>query len=267
MPITTYIGYKAEVAAPYQTIHSSKNNLTTVGGRLYSFWATAPNAGAAPTTAAVPTNTTAGAIGELNATGIQRLAQMEMSQGNGGYVMVCDRLSHQGGLSGTVTTAQTTNLPTAALTRYTSGVGVFAALEIYTIIGTTGTTVTMSYTDQGGTNGQTSGAFAIGATQFREASRFLMMPLAAGDTGVRSVESVTVLATTGTAGNFGVTLFKPLFIVPMPAAGGQQVLADSILGLCGNMPEIVSNACLFYVYMANTTSSGVMQNVLKFIEE
>lgn len=267
MPITTYTGYKAKVAGPYQTIQHSKNSLTTVGGRCYSFWASAPFAGAAPTTAAVPTNATTGALGELNSSGIQRLAQMEISQRNGGYVMVCDRLSHQGGLSGIVTTAQTTNLPTAALTRYTSGEGVFVGLEIYTQIGTTATTVSVSYTDQSGNAGNTSESCVIGSTQFREAGRMLMIPLTAGDTGVRSVQSVTVLATTGTAGNFGVTLFKPLFVVPMPAAGGQQILADSVLGLCGNMPEIVSNACLFYVYVANTTSSGVMQNTLRFIEE
>ena len=53
----------------------------------------------------------------------------------------------------------------------------------------------------------------------------------------------------------------------MPSSGGQQILADSVLGLCGNMPEVVSNACLFYVYFANTTSSGVMQNTQIFIEE
>lgn len=267
MSIGTYVGYKAKVAAPFQTIQHTKNTLSTAIGRSYSFWATAPNAGAAPTTAAVPVRTTTGALGQFNSSGVQRLAQMECSHGNGGYVMVCDRLSHQGGLSGIVTTAQTTNLPTAALTRYTSGVGVMAALEIYTVIGTTATTVSMSYTDQDGNSGITSPSTVFGNTGFREAGRMIIMPLDAGDTGVRSVQSVTVLASTATAGNFGVTLFKPLFILPMPAAGGQQILADSVLGLCGNMPAITTDACLFYVYVAGAAASGVMQNTLKFIEE
>jgi hypothetical protein len=267
MPITTYTAYKADVDAPYQTINSTKASLATVAGRVNSFWTVAPFGGAVPTTAAVPTNATLGSIAQLNSSGIQRLAQMELSHGNGGYLMVCDRLAHQGGLSAIVTGAQTTNLPTAALTRYTTGAGVFAAIEIYTIIGTTATTVTASYTDQDGTAGNTTIATALGGTGFREAARFIILPLAAGDTGVRSVENINIVATTGTAGNMGITLFKPLFVVPMPIAGGQQIQADSVLGLCGNMPEIANNACLFYVYIANTSASGIMQNKLTFIEE
>ena len=130
MAIADYTTYKAEVAAPFQTLQHTKDSLTTVAGRLYSLWDTAPFAGAAPTTAAVPTSATTGAWGQQNSSGVQRVASVEASMAQGGYLIIADRLSHQGGLSGTVTTAQTTNLGTAALTRYTSGIGVMAGLEI-----------------------------------------------------------------------------------------------------------------------------------------
>jgi hypothetical protein len=189
-----------------------------------------------------------------------------MSIANASMVILADRLSHQGGLSGTVTTEQTTNLATAALTRYTDGVGVMAAIEIYTQIGTTGTTVTASYTNTTPTAGRTSVATVIGGTGFREASRMIILPLQQGDVGVRSVESVTVLATTGTAGAFGITLFKPLVCFPL-AVQGQQWLFDPLLNLGGNMPEIDGDACLQWIYVSSSSSTGIVMASLRFSED
>ena len=267
MAIADYDTYVAKVAAPFQRIQDTKNSLTTVAGRHYSMWATAPFGGAAPTTAAVPDNTTLGAMGQKDSSGTQRIAQVAASLGNSAYVIICDRLSHQGGLSGTATGAQTTNLPTAALTRYTSGVGVMAALEIYSAIGATATTVTCSYTNQAGTSGRTSVDTVWGGTNFNAAGRFILLPLQQGDTGVKSVESVTAAASTLTAGNFGVTLFKPLFGLPIPNIGSQQLLFDSVQSMGCMMPQVVNGACLFYVVIANTTSTGILQNAIRFIEE
>ena len=165
MAITNYSSYAAKSSVPHQRMQDTKNSFTTVAGRMHSVWAIAPDAGAVPTTAAVPTRSTTGAVGqEDGGTTARRLIQAPVSIGQSGFLLLCDRLSHQGGLSGTTTGAQTTNLPTAALTRYTSGVDVFLGVEIYSAVGTTGTTITASYTNQAGTSGQTSTAtvFEIG---------------------------------------------------------------------------------------------------------
>jgi hypothetical protein len=45
-------------------------------------------------------------------------------------------------------------------------------------------------------------------------NKFQIMPLQAGDRGVKSVESLTLSASTGTAGNFGLTLFRPIMTFP-----------------------------------------------------
>jgi hypothetical protein len=194
-----------------------------------------------------------------------RIASMEMAFSSvSGYLMIADRLSHQGGLSGILTGEQTTNLPTAALTRYTNGIGVFAALEIYTIIGTTGTTVTIRYTNTADTGGQVSPATVFGGSGFREVGKTILIPLAAGDIGVKSVQGVTLAATTGTAGAFGVTLFKPLMVFPIPREN-LQFTFDSVLDLC-NTPEIVDDACLFWMFTAPATS-GVMNGQINFIED
>lgn len=265
MAFVDFDEYKEVSRAPHQCALFSKNSITSVAGRLHDLWITAPDAGATPTTAAVPDRATTGAIGQRNpAADLKLIAAKIASAGIGTYMLV-DRLSHQGGLSGTVTTAQTTNLPTAALTRYTSGVGVMMALQIYTQIGATGTTVTCSYTNQAGTNGRTSQATDFGAASFRELNRLIIMPLQEGDTGVRSVESVTVLATTGTAGNFGVTLFRPILLMSTPVSG-QLFEWDGLLNLGGQTPDIVDNACLSLLAMPATTTSGIVQGQLRFAE-
>lgn len=203
-----------------------------------------------PTTAAACNASTTGALFQQpklpdTLTAQYWLAQCElMAASNGSAGVFFDRLSHQGGLSGTVTTAQTTNLPTAALTRYTDGKGVCIGIQIYTSIGATNTTLTCSYTNQAGTAGSTSKAISIGGTGRSNGGTLLLVPLQDGDTGVRSVESVTLAATTGTAGAFGVVLLKPLWLQPLSRA---QDLPSYVNGLmAGKMIEIEPNACLMF---------------------
>lgn len=266
MSIASYAAYKTKLDSPWRRINDTKNAITTVAGRLFSAWQVAPDAGAAPTTAAVPTNATTGSWGQNdNGPATQRLAESAASLATMGTVIVVDRLSHQGGLSGTTTTAQTTNLPTAALTRYTDGVGVFAALEIYSAVGSTGTTVTASYTDATLGAGQTTLATVFGGTGFNTANRCIVLPLADGGTGVQAVASVTVLASTATAGNFGVTLFRPLAVIPgeIPgAADDHEFLVDM-----GFIPVVPDGSCLQYIMCSNTTSSGILQTSHTLIED
>jgi hypothetical protein len=182
----------------------------------------------------------------------------------GMHLMLIDRLSHMGGLSATTTTAQ--NVNTAALTRYTLGAGVMMGVEIYTQIGTTATTLTASYTDQDNNSGITSPVITFGGTSYREVNTLLVLPLAEGDTGVRSVQTVTVAATTGTAGNFGVTLFKPLALIPLVC--GMPTSWNALMGGCGQLAEIADDACLGWmvVCFAGQTTSATIHGQVRFIE-
>lgn len=213
--------------------------------RLFDCWNASLIPGLAPTLPVVPTRTTTGAFGQQDGgTGQLGIIGAEIA-GHPGLITIADRLSHQAGLSGIVTTPQTTNLPTAALTRYTSGVGVFIALTIYTVVGTTATTVSVSYTNSAGVSGRTTPPMLFGGSLFREARRFLWLPLQSGDIGVRSVQNVTVLASTGTAGNFGVTLFKPLWVGMIEH---NQATMNIVNGYhAGLIPEVVNGACLFQI--------------------
>jgi len=185
---------------------------------------------------------------------------------HGAYIFV-DRLSHQGGLNATGTGAQTTNLPTAALPRYTDGRDVMLGLEIYTQIGSTATTVTVSYTNESGTSGRTTPAVVFGGTGTREVGRFMVFPLQAGDSGVRSVQSVTVAATTGTAGNFGVVLFKPLFMVPINNTDGPHIcdlISGNFIGYPGELPRQTNLSII--ATGTNTTGTGVGSIIFAFAD-
>jgi hypothetical protein len=276
MAISNETAYDSLLTQPFMRMRLSKNALTTVAGRSFSSWLQggSPAAGSAPTTAAAPTNATAGAL--LDANGqffngtnmrlLKTITDMAITS-PGAMITICDRVGHQGGLSATVTTAQSTNLPTAALTRYTSGVGVQVGLEIYTVIGTTGTTVSCSYTDQSSGAGNASPLATFGNTGFREASRIITLPLAVGDTGVKSVENVTVTASTLTAGNFGVTLYYPLVHIPVDDVLALKGYADALHGFGTWFPQIQSSACLFMIYHTLGTTTGVVQGDLLICED
>lgn len=240
----------------------------TIAGRLQSLWQYEgqPSSGAAPTTVATPDNTTNGGLKQTDpAGGTQKwLLGMTAAALNPGTLILYDRLLHIGNLSGTVTTAQTVG---GSLTRYTgtASVGNQIWVEIYTQIGTTATTITANYTDQDGNASQTTVATAIGGTNNREVQRIIALPLAVGDTGVRAVASVTVLATTGTAGAFGVSIVRPLLVIPLGVTGAGST-RDLIAGLPGPI-EIQTDACLALAWLANTTAAPQVFGSIHMIEK
>lgn len=237
---------------------------TPVAGRWASLWTYdgQPSAGVAPGAVAIPDNTTTGGLKQTDpGGGRQKWLLGAMASGLvAGGVLIYDRLLHISGLSGTSTGAQTVG---GSLTRYTDGLGNFVFAEIYTQIGASSTTITMIYTDQGGAS-STSPAVAWGNSGFREQTRAIMLPLAAGDTGVEGVTSVTAAATTGTVGDFGVTVAHPLLFVPVGHAGAATV-RDLLAGL-PPLQEVQTDACLAMLWLPATTSVPELLGVANTVE-
>ena len=255
MAIADLDAYKALLGDGEAVPIINPSSTAVTAGRPSDLWMALSPSNSNPTTAVAPTQANNQAIKFTNGSGRLNLLGARLNGLNDGTFIIADRLSHQGGLSGIVTTAQTTNLPTAALTRYTDGVGVHIGLSIYTQVGTTATTVTASYTNQAGTSGRTTAAVVFGGTGFREGNRLITLPLQSGDTGVRSVESVTVLATTGTAGVFGVTLYKPLFAIGLESMHGVFNGGFVTGGVGGGIPEILDDACLFPIAISGSVNA------------
>ena len=240
-----------------------------VAGRMSSFWLWNKHpggAGAAPSSSAIPVNDTTGALFQTDPGGgrTKYLLGAAVAPTQSGAYLLYDRLVHTGGLSGTVTTEQTTNLPTTTLTRGLSYTGNLIFLEIYSAIGATSRTVTVRYTNQAGTGSRTTKAVAIGNSGLQESERIIVCPLQDGDTGVKSVEGVTLSASTGTAGNFGVTIARPLLWLPVGGSGSGAV-RDCISGF-PSIPQIETDACLAMAYQATGTTAPQIHGEMHFIE-
>jgi len=239
-----------------------------VAGQVFSLWQSAgtPGAGAIPTTAAVCTSALTGSFGLVNQTapatsylGFMAL-QGSISPTN---VEVHDRLVHMGGLSGTVTTAQgalslVTTAPSAARIGDTNYDEVQWWLEIYTALGATGVNATVAVTYDDASTGNLT-AFALGATP-RAGRLYPLIPAVAGRF-IRSVNSVTLSATTGTAGNFGITATRARTSVSIPLLNKTENFDWAILGF----PEISNDSCLMLLMTCSTTSTGTILGMSKIL--
>jgi hypothetical protein len=112
--------------------------------------------------------------------------------------------------SGYLANTTSSNAVTAvSLPRFTTGEGVTFFLEVYTTgASSVATTATVSYTNQAGVAGRTATVTLPGS--WLTAIRAYSPVLQAGDTGVRSIQSVQLGASSPNAGNYGLTLFAPL---------------------------------------------------------
>lgn len=124
----------------------------------------------------------------------------------------------QAGSGTTATTSQ--NISSTSLSRWTTGEGTAMTMEITTAFGTaTGIpTITISYTDQAGNTGNSTGAISIGATSMIAGRLFPiqdgpMIRLASGDYGVRVIEGC-IFSAASASGIFAALVYKPLMVIP-----------------------------------------------------
>lgn len=215
MAITTIDGALAGMQPP-RFFHKAVSP-TAVLGRPQSTWGLAgvPGAGSFDTTlnGVVLDCTSALINGQLPffnpGSGTSYLARFVGSFSNGGQLLLCDRLWHNGGYTITSTSAQNSTTPTWPArdnTGSTNGDGVLLGLEVSSVTGAGAPTISVSYTNSSGTSGKTAtNAFAtVGASA---AGAFFPIGLQAGDTGVRSVQSLT-LSATWTSGTMNLVAYR-----------------------------------------------------------
>ena len=248
----------------------------TVAGQFHSLWRATgqPGQAAIPGAAAVCNNTLLGAIGftQQTAPATSYLGILEGLCSNAGTTIeIHDRLMHMGGLNGTLLTGQTVdvdinaNLATSNLdarkgdSNYSD---VQWWLEWYTDTGATASNATINVTFNDGTSNNLS-VVAVGGTV--RASR--MIPLnsliQAADAGkyIRDVNTVTLSASTGTAGSFGVTATRYRAALYKPVANARFTADWAGLGL----PEIANSSCLMALQIAGTTTTGAVRATGKII--
>jgi hypothetical protein len=232
-------------------------------GAFQSCWklAGAPAAGANPPvftagSGYIPTRATAGALGQANPSANLYIAQASLLSAlsgtlapPAGTLIIADRLWACSGFSGTTTTVQTVTTPGSLTAGRDPNTGddVEMWIEFYTAIGASASNLLITYVDQGGTAGNTV-TYAHPANAPTANQMVPILDLAAGDTGVQQLTSVDWSATTGTAGDFGITLLRRLAEIPI-AAGAVTNLNFADLGL----PEVLDDACLFFIWQHAST--------------
>jgi hypothetical protein len=266
MPIATLSDYKTRLNSFNREIIPFNFNTTSLGlfmqGNILSVPAyTAP--AAAP--GAAPTNSTNGFLQFNNPTSkTLLLIGAELNSASPASLTLIDVLSHLAGLSGTITGVQGTS--SAALTRYTDGIGVKLALSIHAQIGTTATTFTLSYTNSSDVAGRQSPLVAIGGTTLRDIGRFIPIPYFGDDIGVKSVQSTTLTATTGTAGSFGFTFYKPLAGLVIKGTQNETQYCNLINGGLSNTAVIPPNSALTFIIRTASIASGNLSGHLILTE-
>lgn len=258
MAITTLDGLIAGMQYPCEFVKAATPTL--VAGRPHSLFYLAGIPGAAiapsPGLSGVALTSYAGQLPFANpASGNSYLARLVGQATIAGQLILCDRLWHNSGFTITSTAAQTVNSvswPSRSADGTTNGAGVILGVEISTATSSGTPTITVNYTNQANTSGRsatnivaTSSSSAIGA--------FYPIGLAAGDTGVRSVQTLT-LSVTWTSGTMHLVAYRILARLDLSSAN----TPSSLDAVTGGLPRLFDNTVPFLLFVPSATTASVI---------
>ena len=230
---------------------------TLVAGRPFTPFYTAGIPGAATANASgvagAALTSYAGQIGIPTASGNTHLMRFSgVSSAQAGMLLLGDRLWHNSGLSVTTTGAQTVNSvawPARDENGATDGAGVQIGLEISTATGNGNANPSISYTNSAGTAGKT-GSMVTAYVNASAIGSFYPFSLAAGDVGVRSIQSLT-LGTSMISGAFALVAYRVLATLELPAAG----IPNAVDALTSGMPRLYDTSVPFLLFYPSTTTT------------
>ncbi|HQZ60249.1 MAG TPA: hypothetical protein PLQ39_11280 [Acinetobacter sp.] len=192
----------------------------------------------------------------LNASAITAVATGVPSQ-----LMLVDMQGYYPGINMNLATSQTL-LSTPTL-RYTDGVGVRASLVVVTTTGATAHNLSMTYTNSASVGSRTlpvtvsctASAITPHITHSGTAGNNYgpFLPLASGDVGIKSVQSVQ-LSAASLAGTAALVLYKPLMTIPLTTLGIAS--ERDFLNQIPSLPQIKDGACLTWLYFAGAATAA-----------
>lgn len=207
-------------------------------------------AGTSTTAGVVPTDATAGCptINAFGASATGRISKVEFGSSVACKIAIFDLLFKAGAYAfnaNTALSAQPSYSGRLPGTDYKS-----TEIWVETVTAATGNqTWNVTYTDQDGNAGATTGAVGIGAAP--TLGRCWQLPFAAGDSGVQTITNVQ--GGTGSAGTANILVLRPLW------SGRVRIANDGDVHdmLRTGMPQVFADSALFMLIAADSTSSGV----------
>lgn len=172
------------------------------------------------------------------------LAQLRTTLGYAGTLLLCDRL-WDARPAVNVATAQTItspSLPARDALGQTNGLGIQMGIEVVAAASATAATISMSYTNSGGSAGSTGAFIDLPTAAAPAIGRFYRIGMQAGDLGVQSVQTVT-FASDWTTGTIQLVAYRVLAKLDLPLVN----TANMIDVVSGAFPQIYNGSCLFFI--------------------
>jgi hypothetical protein len=246
-------------------------SLVTAAGAAYSLYLAARTPGGAGTipTANVASTalsaTSAGGFGQANAPGSNTKHIVSVSGFStvaAGALLLADQTLIVQPILATTTAQTITGSPTRYQSNGQNGV-LIAGYQGGVVDTGTAPTVTVTYTEStAGTTGHTTGGVTcITLTPIHRTfitSGAMFFPMAAGDVGVRRIETTTWSVARGQAGWFG--LVYPYCWLPLGVANA--IFGTDLINTQFNLVQVQDGAFITSFLQAATTSSGVIQGEL-----
>lgn len=241
---------------------------TLVAGRPHSYWGFAgiPGAGAFDTTlnGVTLTSPVNGQIPYTDAaSGNKHLARFVGSATQISTLVIADRIWHNGGYTITSTSAQNSTTPTWTardVAGSTNGDGIICGMEISATTGAGTPTITMAYTNQAGTASR-SATNVIATVASSIAGTFYPIGLQAGDTGVRSVQSIT-LSATWTSGTMNLVAYRPLASISVATAQA----GEAVDILTSGMPKLYNGTVPYIFIIPSATTTSTIRGMVTYTE-
>lgn len=165
-----------------------------------------------------------------------------------GTLILADRLWHNGGYTITSNTAQNSTTPTwpaRDIAGATSGDGVLLGVEISSSTGIATPTITATYTNSSGAGSKTGTNIVATGTSAPSGS-FFPIGLQAGDTGVQSLQSIT-LSTSWLSGTMNLVAYREIARLEMKIP--QKTY--SLDAFTGGMPQMYNGSVPFLIFIPN----------------
>lgn len=253
MAITTLDGL---IAAARQRVLWQKATVTSVAAMIQAVHQASGNPGAATLSAgntangAVPTDTTTGfpLINAFGGSAKGYIRGVQFSNSVASNLILYDRLFHAGAYA---FNANTTLASQPSYSGRVPGGTDYTGLELWleAVTAFTGNiSVAVTYTDQSGNAGHTTGTVATGIAPIL--GRIIPLPLAAGDSGLQKIESV--VATVASAGTFNLVVVRRLLTMRVPLANFSDQWGFDRTGL----PEVFDTSALCLAVQADSTATG-----------
>jgi hypothetical protein len=257
------------IAGAQRPVTWSKTSFTgEAAGEVWCpvFTAGLPGAASAPTGLnGTALTSLSGAIPTPSAVSGQYVELADMTAQVGGAVggvWLVDLLWWNGSIVATTTTAQSIThpgLPSRDRSASANGDGIYLGILVSSATGNGSaiTNMAASYTNSVGTSGRTATVTSFPATAV--AGHVSLFNLAAGDVGVRTVESIT-LGTSLVSGTVHLLMYRPIAYVPLTADSRAASMAP------GAIKRVWDSSCMTLLYDLTGTSGGAASGMLSYAQ-